>query len=207
VLECAQIGDGYRVNAPPQGSSAGESITALLLQLSQGNRDVEARLAPRVYAELRRAASRHMRRERANHTLQPTALVNEAWLRLMELPHRDWRSRAHFFAIASMLMRQILVDHARKRLSGKRGGMQHQVTLTEPLLATQHDPVDVLALDQALNRLHAIDVRGARILELHFFGGLSFVEIAHVLDVSTRTVKRDWSMARAWLHDELSRMS
>ena len=195
------------MNVPPQGSTAGESITALLLQLSQGNRDVEARLAPRVYAELRRAASRHMRRERANHTLQPTALVNEAWLRLMELPNRDWQSRAHFFAIASLLMRQILVDHARKRLSGKRGGMQHQVTLTEPLLATQHDPVDVLALDQALNRFQAIDVRGARILELHFFGGLSFVEIAHVLDVSTRTVKRDWSLARAWLHDELSKTS
>jgi len=183
------------------------------LKLSEGDRDVEARLAPRVYGELRRVAARHMRRERAGHTLQPTALVNEAWVRLMALPNnalpnnessnRGWESRAHFFAVASLLMRQILVDHARKRLAGKRGGIQQQVTLSEPLLATKHDPLEVLALDQALERFKAIDARGARILELHFFGGLSFDEIALVLDVSTRTVKRDWSMARAWLHDAL----
>jgi RNA polymerase sigma factor (TIGR02999 family) len=166
-------------------------------------------LAPRVYDELRRAAARHMRRERANHTLQPTALVNEAWVRLMDLPNRGgehgWESRTHFFAVASILMRQILVDHARKRLAAKRGGTQHQVTLAEPLLATYPAPVDVLALDQALERFQAIDARATRVLELHFFGGLSFDEIAGVLDVSTRTVKRDWTMARAWLHDELSK--
>jgi RNA polymerase sigma factor (TIGR02999 family) len=195
------------VIGPAQDSIGGESITALLLELSQGDREVEARLAPRVYAELRRAAARYMRRERANHTLQATALVNEAWLRLMDHPHRNWESRAHFFAIASRLMRQILVDHARKRLADKRGGEQRQVTLNDPLLATQYDPVDVLALDEALERFRKVDVRGCRILELHFFGGLSFDETALVLGVSARTVKRDWSIARAWLRDELSKAS
>lgn len=193
--------------APAQDSNTGESITALLVELSQGNRGVEARLAPRVYDELRRAARRYMRRERANHTLQATALVNEAWLRLMDQPNRNWENRAHFFALASRLMRQILVDHARKRLADKRGGLQQQVSLSEPLLATQYDPVDILALDEALQRFRKIDERGYRILELHFFGGLSFEEIALVLEVSTRTVKRDWIVARAWLHDELSRAS
>ncbi len=195
------------MSAPARDSTTGESITALLVELGQGNRGVEDRLAPLVYAELRRAASRHMRRERANHTLQATALVNEAWLRLMDQPNHSWENRAHFFAMASRIMRQILVDHARKRLAEKRGGPQQQVPLNEPLLATERDPVDILALDQALERFKAIDARGARILELHFFGGLSFDEIAHVLDVSTRTVKRDWSMARAWLHGELSKAS
>jgi RNA polymerase sigma-70 factor, ECF subfamily len=195
------------MSAPARDSTTGESITALLVELGQGNRSVEARLAPLVYAELRRAASRHMRRERANHTLQATALVNEAWLRLMDQPDRSWENRAHFFAVASRIMRQILVDHARKRLAEKRGGPQQQVPLNEPLLATGRDPVDILALDEALERFKAIDARGSRILELHFFGGLSFDETALVLDISARTVKRDWSMARAWLHGELSKAS
>jgi RNA polymerase sigma factor (TIGR02999 family) len=195
------------MSAPARDSTAGESITALLVELGQGNRGVEARLAPLVFAELRRAASRHMRRERANHTLQATALVNEAWLRLMDQPNASWQNRAHFFAVASRIMRQILVDHARKRVAEKRGGPQRQVPLNEPLLATDRDPVDILALDEALERFKAIDARGSRILELHFFGGLSFDETALVLDISTRTVKRDWSMARAWLHGELSKAS
>jgi RNA polymerase sigma-70 factor (ECF subfamily) len=195
------------MSAPAGDSTTGESITALLVELGQGNRSVEGRLAPLVYAELRRAASRQMRRERANHTLQPTALVNEAWLRLMDQPNRSWENRAHFFAVASRIMRQILVDHARKRIADKRGRAQQQVPLSEPLLATDRDPVEILALDEALERFRAIDARGSRILELHFFGGLSFDETALVLDISTRTVKRDWSMARAWLHGELSKAS
>ncbi len=193
------------MRAPSQDSAGSVSITALLHELSQGDREAEARIAPRVYAELRRAASRYMRRERPEHTLQATALVNEAWLRLMEQPNRTWESRAHFFAIASRLMRQILVDHARNRLAGKRGGAAWRVALSEELPATQYDPLEMLALDRALERFNAVDERGSRVLELHFFGGLSFDEIALVLDVSTRTVKRDWSMARAWLRDELSK--
>src|ERR1700733_12128260 len=199
VLKYAHTGDACRVSA--EDRTNGETITALLFELSRGNRDVEARLAPRVYSELRRAAARHMRRERANHTLQATALVNEAWLRLMEQPNRSWESRAQFFAVASRLMRQILVDHARRRLADKRGGAWQQVTLIDSLPASndaaQHGPMDILALDEALERFRTIDARGSRILELHFFGGLSFDETALVLEVSTRTVKRDWSMARA----------
>lgn len=192
--------------AAPQ-SPTGDSITTLLLELRHGSRDAEARIVPRVYAELRRAASRHMRRERGNHTLQATALVNEAWLRLMEQPNRNWESRAHFFAFASRLMRQILVDYSRRRLADKRGGGQRQVTLDDGFPAARHDPVDVLALDQALERFRKVDIRGSRILELHFFGGLAFGEIALVLGLTSRTVKRDWSLARAWLHDELSKAS
>jgi RNA polymerase sigma-70 factor, ECF subfamily len=181
------------------------SITALLTQLSEGNRDVEARLIPQIYDELRRVAGRYMRRERANHTLQPTALVNEAYVRLVQEPHFHWKSRAHFFATAAQLMRHILVDHARARHAGKRGGFQNQVTLDENLLQASSHSIDILALHEALDRLSALDPRQGRIVELHFFGGLSFEEIASVLEVSERTVKRDWSMARAWLRSEISK--
>jgi len=146
-----------------------------------------------------------MRFERGNHTLQPTALVNEAYARLVEQPQVPWQSRAHFFATASQLMRHILVDHARARQAGKRGGMQRQVTLDDALLPSQERTVDVLILDEALQRLAEFDARQARIVELHFFSGLTFAEIAEVLKVAERTVKRDWSMARAWLKGELSK--
>jgi RNA polymerase sigma-70 factor, ECF subfamily len=181
------------------------SITALLTQLSEGNRDVEARLIPQIYDELRRVAGRYMRRERANHTLQPTALVNEAYVRLVQEPHFHWKSRAHFFATAAQLMRHILVDHARARHAGKRGGFQNQVTLDENLLQASSHSIDILALHEALDRLSALDPRQGRIVELHFFGGLSFEEIASVLEVSERTVKRDWAMARIWLFKEVTR--
>jgi RNA polymerase sigma-70 factor (ECF subfamily) len=182
------------------------SITALLGQLSEGNREVEARLIPQIYEELRRVAGRYMRFERVNHTLQPTALVNEAYTKLIQEPHVPWKSRAHFFATASRLMRHILVDHARARRAGKRGGVQHQVTLAEDILpAPGQSPIDVLALHEALERLTVLDPRQGRIVELHFFGSLSFEEIAAVLQVSERTVKRDWRMARAWLKLELSK--
>ena len=180
------------------------SITALLTQLSEGNREVEARLIPQIYEELRRLAGHYMRLERVNHTLQPTALVHEAYARLVQQPQIPWQSRAHFFAVASQLMRHILVDHARARHAGKRGGVQHQVTLDEDILPTHEKSIDVLALHEALDHLAKFDPRQARIVELHFFGGLSFDEIALVLHVSERTAKRDWSMARAWLKRELS---
>jgi RNA polymerase sigma factor (TIGR02999 family) len=190
--------------APGPGGSD-NSITALLSQLSAGNRDVEALLIPQVYGELRRLAANYMRFERGNHTLQPTALVNEAYTRLVQQPQIPWQSRAHFFATASQLMRHILVDHARARRAGKRGGMQRQITLDDSLLPSPERTIDVLILDEALESLTQFDPRQARIVELHFFGGLTFAEIGLVLKVTERTVKRDWSMARAWLKGELSK--
>lgn len=189
----------------PEPDGSDNSITALLAELSAGNRDVESRLIPHVYGELRRLAAHYMRSERGNHTLQPTALVNEAYTRLVQQPQIPWQNRAHFFATASHLMRHILVDHARARRAGKRGGLQQQVTLDDALLPSPERTMDVLILDEALENLAQFDPRQARIVELHFFGGLTFAEIALVLKVTERTVKRDWSMARAWLKGELSK--
>jgi RNA polymerase sigma factor (TIGR02999 family) len=189
----------------PEPGGSDNSITALLAELSAGNRDVESRLIPQVYGELRRLAAHYMRSERGNHTLQPTALVNEAYTRLVQQPQIPWQSRAHFFATASHLMRHILVDHARARRAGKRGGLQRQVTLDDALLPSPERTMDVLILDEALENLAQFDPRQARIVELHFFSGLTFAEIALVLKVTERTVKRDWSMARAWLKGELSK--
>lgn len=190
------------IQQEPGGSD--NSVTALLSQLQQGNRAVEQYLIPKIYDELRRIAARHIRSERSGHTLQTTALVHEAYMRLVDMPTTPWQNRAHFFAIASQLMRRILVDHARARNAAKRGGVQHQITLDEELIKTTQQSVDVLALHEALERLSAFDERQGRIVELHFFGGLSFEEIALVLGISERTVKRDWSMARAWMRNELS---
>lgn len=180
------------------------SITVLLGELNAGNREVEARLIAEVYNELRRLAQRYMRSERGNHTLQPTALVNEAYARMVQQPQPLWQDRAHFFATASRIMRHILVDYARGRQAAKRGGIQHQVTLNDELLPARNRTVDVLILDEALEHLANFDARQARIVELHFFGGLTFLEIAEVLKVAERTVEREWSMARAWLKGELS---
>jgi RNA polymerase sigma-70 factor, ECF subfamily len=180
------------------------SITALLHKLSEGNRDVEADLIPQIYGELRQLAARYMRRERRNHTLQPTALVHEAYERLIQQPQVPWQSRAHFYATAATLMRHILVDYARTRGAIKRGGIQQQITLDETVLSASDQSVDILALHEALERLARFDERQSRIVELHFFGGLTFEEIASVLEMSDRTVKRDWSMARDWLKGELT---
>jgi RNA polymerase sigma factor (TIGR02999 family) len=181
------------------------SISQLLFEVSHGNREAEAALMTQVYGELRRLARRYMRAERANHTLQPTALVNEAYMRLMADPETTWQNRAHFFATAAQLMHHILVDHARARKAAKRGGIQHQVTLTEGLVSAENKSVDVLALHEALEKLATLDERQARVVEMHFFGGMTFAEIAHVLDASERTVKRDSEMARAWLKLHMSK--
>jgi RNA polymerase sigma factor (TIGR02999 family) len=189
----------------PGPAGTDNSITGLLQQLSAGNREVEAQLIPQVYDELRRLAAHYMRAERRNHTLQPTALVNEAYTVLVQQPQVPWQSRAHFFATASHLMRHILVDHARRRNAAKRGGVQRQVTLTDAVFQVEDRTIDLIILNEALDRLTELDPRQARIVEYHFFGGLNFAEIAEVLDLSERTVKRDWSMARAWLKGELSK--
>jgi RNA polymerase sigma-70 factor (ECF subfamily) len=185
-------------------SSHDESITQLLVRVRAGDNIAEALVVNRVYPELRRIAGRFMRNERTPHTLQPTALVNEAYLRLAGEADIAWQNKAHFLALAALSMRQILVDHARSRAAKKRGGNQNQITLSEPLLGNSPPIFDVLFIHEAIEQLTALDARQAHIVELHFFGGLSFEEIASVLGISARTVKRDWSMARAWLRTRLA---
>jgi RNA polymerase sigma-70 factor, ECF subfamily len=185
------------------GSAPGE-ITNLLVQLQNGNRDAQSRLIPLVYAELRRVAARYMRGEQPGHTLQATALVHEAYLRLAGQTEINWQNRAHFFGVAASLMRRILVDHARTRRAKKRGGSNQKVSLDVGTLVQSDPPRQVLALDEALERLARRDPRQSRIVELRFFGGLSEEETAEVLGISTRTVKRDWRVARAWLYQQLN---
>jgi RNA polymerase sigma-70 factor (ECF subfamily) len=180
-------------------------VTELLVRLSAGSRDSLNELLPLIYRELRRLAARALRRERSGHTLQPTALVHEAYLRLIDQRDVTWQNRAHFFAVAAQAMRRILVDHARARERVKRGGPQQQVPLLEDHAVHQARSVDVLALDQALTRLDRIDPRQRQVVELRYFSGLSIEETAAAMDISPATVKREWTMARAWLHAELAR--
>jgi RNA polymerase sigma factor (TIGR02999 family) len=178
---------------------APEEVTQLLLDWSKGNREALDKLVPLVYDELRRLASRYMAKERPGHTLQTTALVNEAYLRLVDQRNVRWQNRAHFFAIASQLMRRIVVDHARNHARAKRGGGAHKVSLDEAAMLSQELAADLIALDDALKELAAIDPRKSEVVELRFFGGLSVEETAEVLKISSVTVMRDWSMAKAWL--------
>jgi RNA polymerase sigma factor (TIGR02999 family) len=179
-------------------------ITQMLLDWSRGDREALDRLIPLVYGELRRQAARHLRRERAGHTLQTTALIHEAYLRLVDQKAVRWQNRAHFFAIAAQLMRRILVDHARRRHRAKRGGASVAVPLEEGLvLVAEKSDGDVLALDEALTRLAVIDPRQSQIVELRYFGGLSIKETAAALGVSPTTVKDDLNMAKAWLRREI----
>jgi RNA polymerase sigma-70 factor (ECF subfamily) len=178
-------------------------VTQLLAAWGRGEQDALDRLMPVVYDELHRIADRALNRERTGHTLQTTALVNEAYLRLVNQRTAQVQSRAHFYAIASQLVRRILVDHARRRASAKRRAGAPVVTL-ETDIADDTPAVDALALDEALSRLAALDAQQSRIVEMRFFGGLTVEETADVLGISPRTVKRDWSMARAWLRRELS---
>lgn len=180
------------------------AITELLIAWSDGDRAALDRLAPIVYDDLRRLAAGYMQREPAGHALQPTALVHEAYLRLIDQQQVQWRNRAHFFGVAAQMMRRILVDHARKRLADKRGGGVTIVSLDEESPAGQSHSVDVLALDQALDQLTAVDPRLCRVVELKYFAGLNIDETASALDVSTATVERDWTVAKAWLYQRLS---
>jgi RNA polymerase sigma-70 factor, ECF subfamily len=178
-------------------------VTVLLTQLSQGDKSVIERLMPLVYDELHRRAAGYMRRERANHTLQPTALVNEAYLRLVQQRESNWKNRAHFLAVAAQLMRRILIDHARARLSSKRGGELEIVALDEALQFRTDTPAGLLSVDDALTKLEKLDPRQGHIVEMRFYGGLTVDETAEVLSVSSRTVEREWTLARAWLYAEL----
>jgi len=183
---------------------AGSKVTQLLVDWRQGNGEALNALIPLVYDELRRLAHNHLNRERSAHTLQSTALVNEAYMRLVR-QDLAINSRAHFFAVSSHLMRQILVDHARQHRAAKRGDGIDKLTLNEAAaLVPGKGNFDLLALDEALNELGQIDPQQARVVELRFFGGLSIEETAEVMGISQATVKRDWATARAWLHRELS---
>ena len=184
---------------------APKEVTQLLLAWSEGDQASLEKLIPLVYAELHRLAKRYMGRERAGHTLQTTALVNEAWLRLVDAQQVRWQNRAHFFAVSAQMMRRILVDFARERNNLKRGGGARQVSLDEALVVSPERDTDVMALDEALERLAALSPRQSRVVELRYFGGLSEEEIAEVLKVSLRTVQSDWRLARTWLYRELSR--
>ena len=180
-------------------------LTDLLQRVNSGRDGALDELMPAVYGELRRQAARYLRKERNNHTLQPTALVNEAFIKLIDQRNVRWQNRAHFFGIAAQAMRRIMIDHARTRQRVKRGGVQYAVTLDEAMNAGESQPLDVLALDEALTRLAKIDERQARIVELRFFGDLSVEETAEITGLSPATIKREWAMARAWLQAELSK--
>lgn len=184
----------------------GEDVTALLLQWSGGDRSALDALFPIVYAELRRIADARLRNEREAHTLQPTALVHEAYLRLVDQDRTKWNDRAHFFAVSAEIMRRVLVDHARKRATSKRGAGALAVSLDD-IMETVAQPeawdLELLAMDGALSRLAEVDPQQARVVELRFFAGLDVEEVASVLGVSSRTVKREWRAARAWLLSEI----
>lgn len=181
-----------------------EQITHLLGEMSAGKQDAADQLAPLVYKELHRIAQRYMGRERGDHTLQATILVNEAFMKLAG-QETTWQNRSHFYAVASQVMRRILVDYARAHAAQKRGGAMNRVDLEEvPILAESH-PEKMLALDEALSRLSQWDPVQSRIVEMRFFGGLTDKEIGEVLGVSMRTVKREWSLAKAWLYSEIGR--
>ncbi len=191
--------DGTKDNRDPAG------VTGLLQQIRQGDLAAESDLIPLIYNQLHAIARHQMAHERPDHSLQATILVHEAFLRLVGDSQIDWSNRAHFFALASRAMRRMLVDHARAANAQKRPGARQKVELDSGLVFVEAQAANVVALDQALDRLAAWDARQCRVVEMHFFGGLSFEEIGEVLSVSSRTAKRDWTMARAWLYRELGK--
>lgn len=182
---------------------SGTGVTALLSGMAAGDASAAEKLIPIVYEELKRLARRYMRREKANHTLQTTALVHEAYLRLVGQQAVIWQGRSHFFGVAAQMMRRILTDHARRKLRLKRGGSTEALPLDEALVFSPEHSEELVKLDEALDRLAQLDTRQSRVVELRFFAGLSVDEAAESLGVSPKTVKRDWSVAKAWLHAEL----
>lgn len=188
----------------PEEQQSQHEVTRLLSGFQQGDTEATEQLMRVVYSELHDLAELYMRRERPDHTLQPTALVNDAYLRLLGQREISWQNRSHFFGIAAQAMRRILVDHARKSLARKREGGE-RITLDESVAAQSEDPVDLISLDNALEKLSSVDERYARVVELRYFSGLGIEETAAVLDIAPATVKRDWAFARAFLQRELER--
>ncbi|MBK7930580.1 MAG: sigma-70 family RNA polymerase sigma factor [Bryobacterales bacterium] len=191
---------------PARQSESTEQVTRLLVELNNGNHAAIESLMPLVYDELRRIAARHLNRERPDHTLQPTALVHEAYMRLVDQRTPHWQNRLHFMSVAATMMRRVLIDHAKARHRVRRGGAnQQRVLLEDNLAGTDNRVLEVLAIDEALDKLAALDAQQARVVELRFFGGLSVEETAQVMGVSTPTVKRYANSARAFLHREMRR--
>jgi RNA polymerase sigma-70 factor, ECF subfamily len=184
---------------------ASVNVTMLLRQLRSGNQNAVAELVPLLYDELRRIASRYLQRERPDHTLQATALVHEAYLRLVDQKDVEWQNRSHFFGVAAQQMRRILVDYARAHHAAKRGGPLPKISLDDALAIAEGRTGDLLELDEALTRLSSIDPQQVRIIELRFFAGLTIEETADLLDISPATVKREWTTAKAWLAREIER--
>lgn len=182
-----------------------DHVTELLLEWQRGDDTALEKLTPFVYDEIRRIAHRFMQRERSGHTLQTTALVNEVYLRLLGQDQIDWTSRAHFFAVTAQVMRHVLVDHARSRRYLKRGGEAQRIPIEEAMLMTDERAAELIALDEALSDLLAMDPRKARVVELRYFGGLSLDETAAVMNISVMTVRRDWRAAKAWLYNAVRR--
>ncbi len=180
-----------------------QEVTAVLLDLSDGDKDASSKLMPFVYDELRRLAARYLSREREDHTLQPTALVHEAYIRLVDQTQVNWQNRAHFYGMAATMMRRILVDHARRHNAEMHGGQGQKLVLDEAISFSKSQDLDLLALEEALEELTRLDPQQGRIVELRFFGGLTVEETAEVLNVSRSTVKREWITAKAWLHSQL----
>ena len=180
-------------------TSSPKSVTQLLIEWREGDETALDRLIPLVYEEMRRLARYYMRRERAGHTLQTSALINEAYIRLVDHKGMRWQNRAHFYAVAAQAMRRVLVDHARSRHYEKRGGGAHMVELDEAAAVAQEQAAEMVALDEALTDLAAVDPRQSKVVELRYFGGMSVEETAEVLEVSAVTVMRDWRAAKAWL--------
>jgi RNA polymerase sigma factor (TIGR02999 family) len=185
--------------------AARADVTQLLQRWSSGEEQALDRLLPQIHDELRKLAASYLRRERPDHTLQPTALVNEAFLKLVDQRAAQWQNRAHFFGIAAQAMRRILVDHARAHAASKRGGAVRKVPINEEILVGPVMDVDLLALDEALTRLAALDPQQSRIVELRFFAGLTMEETAEVMHISPATIGREWRIAKAWLSAELGR--
>ena len=186
------------------GSDSPEDITRLLVDWNKGDQAALDHLLPVVYGELRRLAQSYLSRERTDHTLQATALVHEAYIRLVDQTSVTWQNRAHFFGIASQMMRRILVNHAEAHKAAKRGGGRTRLSLDDAVSFARNKEVDLIALDDALNRLAKIDMQQSRIVEMRFFGGLTIEEITEALSISHATVERDWRMAKSWLRRELS---
>jgi RNA polymerase sigma factor (TIGR02999 family) len=208
ATEARQSQSGKMLESPPNESNlmtvATQSLTDLLIDWCDGNDAALQRLTPLVYDELRRIAHRYMLHERQGHTLQTTALVNEAYLRLAGEQKIDWQSRTHFFAVMARVMRHVLTDHARRRSYAKRGGAMKQVSLAETDVMSPERAEELVALDEALAELAQIDPRKSQVVELRYFGGLSLEETAEALDISLMTVRRDWRTAKAWLYRRIT---